>query len=116
MRAGVDFGELRRREFSRLDATKSVYLDYTGSALYPQSLIKQDARRLLRNVRGNPHSVSAPSLARTESLEEARTLTLRFFDADPGEYDLVFTANASGAIRIVAESFPFRDGSRLDWA
>ena len=113
MRAGVDFGELRRREFSRLDATKSVYLDYTGSALYPQSLIKQDARRLLRNVRGNPHSVSAPSLASTESLEEARTLTLRFFDADPGEYDVVFTANASGAIRIVAESFPFRDGSRL---
>lgn len=112
-RARVDFGELRRREFSRLDATGSVYLDYTGSALYAESLIRHDARRLLRSVRGNPHSESAPSLASTESLEEARSLTLGFFNADPREYDLVFTANASGAMRILAEAFPFRAGSRL---
>jgi selenocysteine lyase/cysteine desulfurase len=113
MRAGVDFGELRRREFSRLDATSSVYLDYTGSALYPESLVRLDARRLLRTVRGNPHSESAPSLASTESLGEARALTLGLFDADPREYDVVFTANASGGMRILAEAFPFRAGSRL---
>jgi selenocysteine lyase/cysteine desulfurase len=111
--AGVDFGELRRREFSRLDATRSVYLDYTGSALYPESLVRHDARRLLRSVCGNPHSESAPSLASTESLEEARALTLGFLDADPGVYDVVFTANASSGIRILAEAFPFRAGSRL---
>ena len=35
------------------------------------------------------------------------------FDADPAEYDVVFTANASSAIRILAEAFPFRAGSRL---
>jgi selenocysteine lyase/cysteine desulfurase len=113
MAAGVDFSELRAREFSRLDATGTIYLDYTGSALYPESLVKQDARRLLSDVFGNPHSESGPSLASTDSLEEARTLTLRFFDADPAEYDLVFTANASGAMRILAEAFPFRAGSRL---
>ena len=110
---GLDFAALRRREFSRLDATGSAYLDYTGTALYPESLVKRDGRRLLRRVYGNPHSESAPSLASTDVLEEARRLTLRFFDADPREYDLVFTANASGAIRILAEAFPFRDSSRL---
>jgi len=115
MRAGhaVDFGDLRRRDFSRLDATGSVYLDYTGSALYPESLVRRDARRLQRRVLGNPHSDSSPSLASTESLDEARTLTLRFFTADPDEYDVVFTANATGAMRILAEAFPFRTGSRL---
>ncbi len=109
----VDFGDLRRREFSRLDATGTVYLDYTGSALYPESLVRRDARRLQRRVLGNPHSESAPSLGSTESIEEARELTLRFFDADPDQHDVVFTANASSAMRILAEAFPFRAGSRL---
>ena len=111
--AGVDFAALRRREFARLDATDSVYLDYTGSALYPESLVRRDGRRLRRNVFGNPHSESGPSLASTEAMEHARRLAMRFFDADPRDYDLVFTANASGAMRILAEAFPFRDGSRL---
>jgi selenocysteine lyase/cysteine desulfurase len=109
----VNFADLRRREFSRLDATGSAYLDYTGSALYPESLVKRDHRRLLRGVFGNPHSENAPSLASTESMEEARRLTLTFFDADPRDYELVFTANASSALRILSEAFPFRDGSRL---
>ena len=113
MAAATDFAALRRREFSRLDATRMAYLDHTGSALYPESLVRRDARRLVRQVLGNPHSESAPSLASTEALEDARALTLRFFGADPTEYDLVFTANASGAVRILAEAFPFRAGSRL---
>ena len=113
MLSGVDVATLRRREFSRLDATGSAYLDYAGAALYPASLVRRDARRLLRRVLGNPHSESGPSLASTESLEEARALVLRFFDASPDEYDVVFTANASGAMRILAEAFPFRDDSRL---
>jgi selenocysteine lyase/cysteine desulfurase len=113
MRSGGDITALRRREFSRLDATGSAYLDYAGAALYPASLVKRDARRLLRRVFGNPHSENGPSLASTESLEEARSLTLNFFDASPAEYDVVFTTNASGAMRVLAEAFPFRDGSRL---
>jgi selenocysteine lyase/cysteine desulfurase len=113
MHTGVDVHKLRLREFSRLDATGTVYLDYTGSALYPESIVRRDARRLKRRVLGNPHSESGPSLASTAELERARALTLRFLGADPGDYDLVFTANASGAIRMLAEAFPFRAGSRL---
>jgi selenocysteine lyase/cysteine desulfurase len=113
MHMGLDVAALRRREFSRLDATGSVYLDYAGAALYPESLVRRDASRLRRRVLGNPHSESAPSLASTESLEEARSLTLGFFNAPPGEYEVVFTPNASGAMRILAEAFPFREGSSL---
>jgi selenocysteine lyase/cysteine desulfurase len=113
MRTGLDVAALRRSEFSRLDATGSVYLDYAGAALYPESLVCRDARRLQGRVLGNPHSESGPSLASTDSLEEARSLTRSFFAAPSSEYEVVFTANATAAMRILAEAFPFRDGSRL---
>jgi selenocysteine lyase/cysteine desulfurase len=109
----TDFAVLRQREFSRLDATKSVYLDYTGAALYPESLVTKDAHRLTTLVIGNPHSDNSPSIMSMRAIEAARQLTLQFFDADPADYDVVFTANASSAIRILADAFPFRKGSRL---
>jgi selenocysteine lyase/cysteine desulfurase len=113
MQASADFGVLRAREFARLDAGGHVYLDHAGAALYPASLVRRDTARLMTEVLGNPHSESAPSLTSTSAIEAARRLTLRFVDADPAEYDVVFTANASGAVRILAEAFPFRAGSRL---
>jgi selenocysteine lyase/cysteine desulfurase len=113
MRAAVDFAALREREFARLDATSCTYLDYAGAALYPRSLVFSDARRLATRVMGNPHSESEPSRTTTEAMEAARGLTLELLDADPREHEVVFTANASGALRIVAEAFPFRRGSRL---
>jgi selenocysteine lyase/cysteine desulfurase len=105
--------ELRAREFSRLDASRQAYLDYAGAALYPASLVAGDAARLLRDVLGNPHSASAPSAASTSAIDEARRMTLRFLDADAETYDVVFTANATAGMRILAEAFPFRRGSRL---
>jgi selenocysteine lyase/cysteine desulfurase len=105
--------DLRRREFARLDAAGLVYLDYTGAALYPASLVRAHSDRLVRFVLGNPHSESSPSMTSTETIETARRLTLRFFDADPDAYDVVFTANATAAIRILSEAFPFQKGSRL---
>ena len=41
---------------------------------------------------------------------EARQAVLSFFRATPG-YTVVFTANATGALKLVGESFPFADGS-----
>ena len=41
------------------------------------SLVRRDARRLATRVLGNPHSESAPSLASTDALDEARRLTLQ---------------------------------------
>jgi selenocysteine lyase/cysteine desulfurase len=109
----MELGLLRQSEFARLDATRSVYLDYTGAALYPASLVSRDAHRLAEQVFGNPHSENAPSRLSTCAMETARRLTLRLLDADPACYDVVFTANASAAIRILADAFPFRAGSRL---
>lgn len=109
----TDFAALRAREFARLDARGDVYLDYTGSALYPDSLVRAHAELLCAGVFGNPHSDSPASRASTEMLEDARAAVLRFFDADPAEYEVCFTANCSGALRLVGEAFPFAPGSRF---
>ena len=104
---------LRATEFARLDATATVYLDYAGAALYPASLVARDTERLTQTVLGNPHSESQPSLDSTSALDRARALTLQLLDASAADYEVIFTANASSAIRILAEAFPFRRDSRL---
>ena len=103
--------ELRSREFSRLDEGDHAYLDYTGAALHPESLVDEHAAMLRGAVLGNPHSESQASRASSALLCEARERVRRFFHAD--EYEVVFTANASGAARLVAESFPFAPGLRF---
>jgi len=113
MRAVDHVAGLRATEFARLDKTDTAYLDYTGAALYPASLVRREMRRLQASVRGNPHADSGPSAASTAATERARALTLEFTGADPAVYDVVFTANASSAIRILAEAFPFDRNSRL---
>lgn len=107
------FEALRAREFRRLDACGTVYLDYTGSALYAESHLRAHERFLERHVLGNPHSENPASAQATRAVEEARRDVLDFFRADPEEFTVVFTSNASAALKLVGESYPFRSGSRF---
>lgn len=111
--ADARFEELREREFARLDAAECTYLDYTGSGLYAESQIRSHADLLSRSVLGNPHSRNPTSTASTELVERARLRVAEFFAADPDEYEVIFTPNASGALKLVAESYPFAAGSRF---
>jgi selenocysteine lyase/cysteine desulfurase len=101
------FDELRDREFGRLDAQHHAYLDYAGSALYGESQLRAHHEILRDGIFGNPHSDSAPSRASTEVMDDARRRLLRFLDVDDSTHDVIFTANASAAIKLVAESYPF---------
>jgi len=105
--------ELRAREFSRLDAAGEVYLDYTGSGLYAASQVRRHSELLLGHVLGNPHSTNPTSARSTELVERCRQRVLAFFRADPDEYALVFTANASHALKLVGESYPFQPGDQF---
>jgi selenocysteine lyase/cysteine desulfurase len=107
------FAELRRSEYSRLDADGQAYLDFTGSALYADRQIDAHANRLKRSVFGNPHSENGPSRFSTDSIDQARAAVLDFLDASPDEYAVCFTANTSAAIKLVAESYPFGEGRSL---
>src|SRR5690606_20814048 len=104
---------LRDREFSRLARSGQTYLDYTGAALYPESLVRRHTGLLAATTLGNPHSENPSSRTTTAATDAARDAVLDYLDADPAEYTVCFTANASGAIRLVAESFPFGPGSRF---
>jgi selenocysteine lyase/cysteine desulfurase len=101
----------RTRELSRLDAYEMCYVDYTGAALAPDSLLRADSLRLRSTVLGNPHSAHAASEAATNNLEEARHAILDWLHASPDEYGVIFTANASAACRLVGEAFPFERDS-----
>lgn len=103
---------LRLSEYARLDVNSQVYLDYTGGGLYAESQILRHHRLLSEHVFGNPHSTNPASQASTELVEHTREYILRFFRADPDEYTAIFTANASGALKIVGESYPFDSNSR----
>jgi selenocysteine lyase/cysteine desulfurase len=102
---------LRAKEFARLDAQGHVYLDYTGGGLYAESQVRRHAEQLLTNVFGNPHSSNPTSMKAAELVEQCRAHILAYFNASPDEYELVFTANASQALKLVGESYPFGAGS-----
>jgi len=105
--------DLRATDYARLDDGGHVYLDYTGGGLYAESQLTEHMALLRDNVFGNPHSVNLTSAASTELVERARDRVLRFFNAAPEEYVAIFTPNATGALRLVGESYPFRAGDRF---
>jgi molybdenum cofactor sulfurtransferase len=104
--------ELRATEYRRLDEHAQVYLDYTGGALYAESQIQKHFELMRSGVLGNPHSANPASTAMTEHVERTRRVVLRYFNAPAEDYILVFTQNASAALKLVGESFPFAPGSR----
>ena len=105
--------ELRRSEYARLDAAGQVYLDYTGGGLYAMSQVHDHHALLERQVFGNPHSASPSSGATTALVERTRRDVLDYFNAPPDEYTAVFTTNATGALKLAGEAYPFAPGGRF---
>jgi molybdenum cofactor sulfurtransferase len=98
---------LRATEYARLDAQQQVYLDYTGGGLYAESQVREHLKLLCSQVFGNPHSTNPASQAMTTLVDRARRFVLSYFHASPEEYTVIFTPNASGALKLVGESYPF---------
>jgi selenocysteine lyase/cysteine desulfurase len=105
--------ELRRTEYGYLDEQDHVYLDYTGAGLAARAQHRAHADRLAGTLFGNPHSVNPTSAAATELVERTRARVLEHFNASEDEYTAVFTANATGAARLVGEAYPFTRRTRL---
>jgi len=104
------FADLRRREYGRLDASGHIYLDHTGGALHATSQIDAHSRLLRDEVLGNPHSDNPTSRVSTELVARARRAVLEHVNAPADEYLCIFTANASAALKLVAESYRFQPG------
>ena len=98
---------LRATDYRRLDEQGQIYLDYAGGGLYAESQGRAHLDLLAAAVFGNPHSSNPTSLASTRLAQQARSAVLEFFQAAPEEYTVIFTANASGALKLVGEAYPF---------
>ncbi len=106
--------QLRSSDYARLDDADHVYLDYTGGGLYAVSQLRRHVELLEGGVFGNPHSHNPTSSAMTELVERTRRRVLDYFNAPQREYVAIFTANASHALKLVGESYPFgQDGRYL---
>ncbi|EPS42953.1 hypothetical protein H072_3077 [Dactylellina haptotyla CBS 200.50] len=92
----------RGKEYPQLaDVT---YLDHAATTLYSASLIDAISSDLKSNLFGNPHSLCPSSLATTRRIEDTRVRVLQLFNADPEHFDVVFCANTTAAIKIVADA------------
>jgi selenocysteine lyase/cysteine desulfurase len=106
---------LRASDYARLDAGGHVYLDFTGGGIAAESQIREHAEMIAGQVFGNPHSGSPTSMATTTLVERARRTVLEYFNG-VGDYTAVFTANATAALKLVGESYPFGPRGRYLFA
>ncbi|KDN64308.1 putative aminotransferase class-V [Colletotrichum sublineola] len=105
--------ELRATDYSYLDKQGHLYLDFTGAGLAAQSQLRAHEGRLEKTLFGNPHSVNPTSQSATDLVEDTRARVLAYLNASPDEYTVIFTPNATGAARLVAEAYPFKRRTRL---
>jgi selenocysteine lyase/cysteine desulfurase len=115
LKACPDYGRtsaldaLRASDYRRLDAGRHVYVDYTGGGLHAESQVRDHADLLNQEVFGNPHSANLTSSGMTALVEQARRAVLDWFNAGD-DYTAVFTQNATAALKLVGESYPFASG------
>jgi hypothetical protein len=50
---------LRHHDYTRLERSKEVYVDYMGGSIYPESLVEQHSELLRNSTYGNTHSISS---------------------------------------------------------
>jgi molybdenum cofactor sulfurtransferase len=106
--------EVRAREYPLLDAQRHIYLDYTASNLTPRSLVARHIDLLRGQLLGNPHSTNPASARTMELVERARAAVLKFFNAPHEAWVVIFTSNATQALKLIGESYPFGpDGEYL---
>ncbi len=98
---------LRTAEYSRLDRLGHIYLDYTGAGLNASCQVREHLSLLESHVFGNPHSQNPTSATITALVEQCRRKVLSYFHASENDYTVIFTPNASGALKLVGESYPF---------
>ncbi|WP_280401960.1 aminotransferase class V-fold PLP-dependent enzyme [Nocardia carnea] len=104
---------LRDTEYRYLDEGGVVYLDFAGAGLAADAQHRAHRKRLAAQCFGNPHSENPTSTAATEVVDRARHAVLSHLRADPEEYCVIFTANATAACRLVGEAYGFTRRSRF---
>lgn len=104
--------ELREVDFQRLDEQQHTYLDFTGGQLFGLSQLKKHQEFLSSTILGNPHSINPSSALAESHIKATRQKVLDYFNAT-NDYVCIFTANASAALKILGECYPFASDGQL---
>ncbi|KAK6091800.1 hypothetical protein MT418_007771 [Batrachochytrium dendrobatidis] len=111
--------EFRDRHFPQLvtlnttgkDSSESqapLYLDNAGAPPVPVEVVHAHAHGLAQTLLANPHSSMAAAAAYTSvSINRVRQRILRHFGVSTATHSVVFTANSTAAIKLVADRFPW---------
>ncbi|KAI1503655.1 pyridoxal phosphate-dependent transferase [Biscogniauxia marginata] len=99
-----DIENVRQKEYPHMNNV-GVYLDHSGTTIYAKSTVESFASKMVTNLYGNPHSENSPAKLSGDVVDQVREKTLNFLGASPQEFDLIFVANATAAIKLVADSF-----------
>lgn len=113
---GRRINEIRQTEYSHiggfcrslaiaLTALDTIYLDHAGATPYPISTIQEHSKDLTTNLFSNPHSRSPSSIATTNRIASIRRRVLELFNANPDLFDVIFVANATAGIKLIADGF-----------
>ncbi|KAM0343865.1 hypothetical protein ACHAPU_008134 [Fusarium lateritium] len=93
------------REYEYPNMAKGAYLDHGGATVYARSVVTGFSQAMIGNLWGNPHSENLPAKLSGDMVDSIRAKTLDFLGADPEHFDLVFVANATAGIKLVADAF-----------
>ncbi|KAI0969907.1 PLP-dependent transferase [Xylaria arbuscula] len=98
-----DVEALRQKEYPHMN--NGIYLDHGGATIYAKSLVEGFASKMITSLYGNPHSENSPARLSGDMVDQVREKLLGFFGASPKDFDLIFVANATAAVKLVADSF-----------
>lgn len=103
-------------EYYSGNSVSSVYLDSAGAPIPSQLMLKNVFDCMVRHPLGNPHSsgttsdnIGEFSSRSSHIINDTRDTILKYFGATAEQYDVVFTAGSTDAIKLVGETFPFGD-------
>ncbi|EKE39067.1 hypothetical protein ENUP19_0061G0112 [Entamoeba nuttalli] len=95
----------------RLD--NKIFFDYTANGVYTKSQMKKIFENLNSKFYANAHSHNSVSSRTDNAVHEARQLILKRFNVTSAEYTVIFTAGATGALKLIGESFPWTNNSKF---
>ncbi|KAK7901334.1 hypothetical protein WMY93_018103 [Mugilogobius chulae] len=104
-----NFQDMVEKEFRRIKGV--TYLDHAAATLYPESVIQNYSQDISTSLYGNPHSRSPSSRLTHDTVERVRYRILQHFSADPEQYSVIFTSGCTAALKLLAETFPWRSES-----
>src|SRR6266498_4665026 len=87
----------------------AIYLDHTGATSFAESTVKNFNNDISNNLYGNPQSNSASSQASSMRIDAVHKRILKYFNANENEYNVIFTQNATAAIKLIGEMFPWTE-------